>query len=171
MTYIDSPEIAEMRSRIVEPFPQVIGVRSGWHKLLVLIHNKLLEIDADYKLYQVKEKFGALRVYVSSDGDENKLAAMNSVINRYSNISMFVCEECGKPGRLRRKESGWYFTACPVHSHEYPPVPMNQFVTPNQETNQNQTMFLEDFIYALDDVFFYTEMLRKHMEFCTVYYS
>lgn len=38
-------------------------VGAGWHPLIAQLHIDLLALDSDYRVSQVKEKFGELRVY------------------------------------------------------------------------------------------------------------
>ena len=67
-----------------------------------------------YKSYrprasQVKEKFGGLRVYLTSSTDE-----MEQAIRQAEEESFKTCEICGEPGALRR--GGWLATLCDAHS-------------------------------------------------------
>ena len=57
---------------------------------------------------QIKEKFGLLRVYI--DGG---VEGVDTIIARAEERSAVTCEDCGKPGRLRRK--GWLRTLCDEH--------------------------------------------------------
>ena len=67
-----------------------------------------MRIDPDYGLYQIKEKFGSLRIYFrTSWPDREKRIA--EIIRRYERASRLVCEKTGKPGRLMKKH-GTYKT-------------------------------------------------------------
>ncbi len=55
---------------------------------------------------QVTEKFGELRFYVGNEYHE-----FSHLIEAAEARSEEICEECGKPGSLRKKD-GWYSTAC-----------------------------------------------------------
>ena|ERR1700690_1659323 len=50
----------------------------------------------DFKVLQVKEKFGTLRVYVSGADDE-----IHALISQFAELSATVCEKCGSPARTR----------------------------------------------------------------------
>jgi len=54
---------------------------------------------------QIKEKYGTLRFYMTSETD-----AMSTIIDKATSQSSKTCESCGKPGKLRG--SGWLFTRC-----------------------------------------------------------
>jgi hypothetical protein len=56
--------------------------------------------------FQVKEKFGALRFYLTRSNNET----MNRAIEQAEQQSACTCESCGAPGLLRR--SGWLCTLC-----------------------------------------------------------
>lgn len=56
---------------------------------------------------QVKEKFGTLRFYMTSQTQE-----MDVVIKEAERKSAITCEQCGKKGKLYSK--GWCYTACAV---------------------------------------------------------
>ena len=61
------------------------------------------------KASQVKEKFGGLRFYY--DPTEIEITdQIFDLVTRAETESYKICEECGKPGKLRNK--GWYVTLC-----------------------------------------------------------
>ena len=60
---------------------------------------------------QVKEKFGALRLYTNYGG-----GYIDGVISMASRMSQSTCETCGQPGKMRGKR--WYYTACDQHTRE-----------------------------------------------------
>jgi ribosomal protein L37AE/L43A len=85
----------------------------GWFDLvkelslkLEKVINKLPGRD-NYYAVQVKEKFGTLRVYLSSVTNE-----INDIIYEYEEKSASICEECGQPGEPRETRNHWYYTAC-----------------------------------------------------------
>jgi hypothetical protein len=63
------------------------------------------------KLEQVKEKFGTLRIYVSS-----VTPYQSGVIDMAEEMSEHICEECGAAGKLYMKK--WHKTLCPTHAIE-----------------------------------------------------
>lgn len=92
----------------------------GWFKIIKEASEKLeplivklIEEYPDAKNYfprasQVKEKYGALRFYLTSGTDE-----MRSIIAKAERKSSKICELCGKPGKLRGKEL--VYTRCEKH--------------------------------------------------------
>lgn len=87
----------------------------GWYDLIRELAEKiypLLTIHPEYecpmRADQVKEKYGTLRFYMNCETDE-----ISEIIKEYEKKSAFVCEECGKPGRLNK--GPWYNTYCEEH--------------------------------------------------------
>lgn len=149
--FTESPELVVMRSRFIDPFPPIFSVNDGWYGLLLALDARLRSVDEYYRLYQVKEKFGALRVYPSAS-DENKQVELDQVALRFSVASMFICEKCGSPGRLRKDGRGWYFTACAHHSGDYPPLPYESFYSSRAGKSGSPELFFEDLLFVVHDV-------------------
>jgi hypothetical protein len=63
----------------------------------------------DVYCVQVKEKFGGLRFYMRTT-----TTAIESAIDRAEEHSFHICEDCGRPGRLR--EGRWLATLCDRHA-------------------------------------------------------
>lgn len=61
---------------------------------------------------QVKEKYGSLRFYVWSASIE-----VFDLIERFETESQYVCEVCGKRGKVRNIH-GWYSCLCDKHLAE-----------------------------------------------------
>jgi hypothetical protein len=92
----------------------------GWARVLEPLLRELSEAG-DARLVMAKEKFGEMRVQVSPPGDERFRDSIECLRLR----SRFVCEQCGKPGRLRRRSDGWMFAACDEHGHGVVPLPLS----------------------------------------------
>lgn len=80
----------------------------GWWEIIARLNDDLREIAPDYKVLQVKEKFGTLRFYVTGvpypgPGYER--------IREAEYESARTCEMCGQPGRLR-DDTYWLKTLC-----------------------------------------------------------
>ena len=87
----------------------------GWYDLIYRLSAKLEPLIAAMsgeqrewcRAVQVKEKFGTLRFYMSSETDE-----MAALICEAESESARTCEHCGAPGVLR--DGGWLLTLCDV---------------------------------------------------------
>jgi hypothetical protein len=116
--------------RVPEQIPDHLrGVGRGWHPLLTRLHEQLLVVSPAYSVQQVKEKYGALRVYLHTGllrqlalgntdwpGEEEAArhkaeddAAM-ALVRAAEEESASTCESCGNPGRPR--DTAWIKTLC-----------------------------------------------------------
>ena len=114
------PVIAELTSRL-KWNTEVIRTGEGWDNLLSELHELLVVLSPDYRLYQVKEKFGQLRFYadyVQDRGYDDKMEQIfRVVIRHYEEISGKTCEVCGGYGELCSKQSVLR-TLCVDHAAE-----------------------------------------------------
>ena len=89
----------------------------GWFNILCFLffqidsHLKETDSSASFKILQIKEKFGVLRVY-SRGGD----CTTNRLIAMAQGLSTVSCEICGSPGTLRG--GSWLRTLCEHHAEE-----------------------------------------------------
>jgi hypothetical protein len=65
----------------------------------------------DYRIIQIKEKFGALVVYQAGQGTPEMKAAIQDAFEE----SRRTCDVCGAPGELAEHEIAWWSTRCPAH--------------------------------------------------------
>jgi hypothetical protein len=82
-------------------------------ELTVLLESKPKKIRDKIYVEQIKEKFGALRVYLPQCATHD----MQEVIIKHEIQSMHICETCGERGRLRT--GTWWKTRCDVCQKEY----------------------------------------------------
>lgn len=79
------------------------SVGIGWAKLI----DRFYDFAPDWTdVTQVKEKFGGLRIYASTDSNSLDL------IDVLEEESLKICEFCGNEGRSVNIR-GWYKTLCP----------------------------------------------------------
>lgn len=98
-----------------EPF-SMFGVEcgSGWNNIIWSLSEKLEKCISDlpiedrqhFFVVQIKEKYGTLRFYMSSE-----TYVMSDFIREAEKESSVTCEECGKPGEERTDRS-WIVTLC-----------------------------------------------------------
>lgn len=88
----------------IEDFLHEVG--SGWHPLIRDLVDNLFAAGWDGVIAQVKEKFGGLRFYIGGGNDE-----IFELIHEAEGKSYEICEDCGKPGKLREDRS-WIRTLC-----------------------------------------------------------
>ncbi len=99
-------------SKLCTPFELFgIEVGKGWWPLVYPIYHKIQELNksgAKIEIRQVKEKWGALCIYVSGAPDE-----IRNMIREAEEKSIHVCEQCGKPAEPVISVRRWIYTLCP----------------------------------------------------------
>ena len=103
--------------RIPDGWGRWISCGAGWYPLLIELHADLVTLDHDYVVEQVKEKFGALRFYASTNcADAGVRTRFDSLIADAESRSTQICEYCSAPAALRIRDGGgysWVKTLCP----------------------------------------------------------
>jgi hypothetical protein len=89
-------------------------VNPGWEPLVDELHAKVLEIDPDVRVDQVKEKLGGFRYYFFSD----EQAAVQDLVDEYARRSLSTCEVCGETEGTISDSFGqpWINALCPRHA-------------------------------------------------------
>ena len=110
----------ELTNKLVKEYPEIFGDTfyfeciDGWYALLSGLCEEIMQYCKSYKreaptASQVKEKFGSLRFYVWHANDD-----VYDIIDKYELQSQYVCEQCGKPGKVQEL-GGWYSCVCDGH--------------------------------------------------------
>ncbi len=83
----------------------------------------------DFKVLQVKEKFGGLRFYVSGYNDE-----VNEAIRECEAICAKTCEICGSTkDDVQSRTGGWILTLCNNCEQRRKTEPKSAWVNPPEE--------------------------------------
>ena len=90
----------------------------GWVHLVEDTLRKIESIDSHYAVFQVKEKFGSLRLYGTSSYEYGSPQSMliDEIIDEAEKHSATVCEVCGLPGRTVSRNH-WLRTVCEKHDN------------------------------------------------------
>jgi len=133
-SYIDHhPEAEQYRDKLADFFnhfegPKVIECGIGWLPTILLAHEALKLITPDYKISQIKEKFGGLRYYAGGGfpWDTPQGYAFESILGNAEREASTICENCGEKGYgpnffyvKIRTFSGWHHTYCDPCEVEY----------------------------------------------------
>lgn len=91
-------------------------VNPGWETLVDELHAKVLEIDPEVVVEQVKEKLGGLRYYFSCEHDEWR--TIQALVDEYAARSLSTCEVCGATEGTISDAFGqpWINALCPRHA-------------------------------------------------------
>lgn len=111
-------QIEDIKNKFVENWFRVVDVDEGWYQIIVDCDKELTQIDPDYQIYQIKEKFGTLRYYhkASQRFKKETYSKMTSVVSKYESLSGCTCEATGKPGVLMKSPQGRYKTLNPQYA-------------------------------------------------------
>ncbi|HDS1796967.1 MULTISPECIES: hypothetical protein [Pseudomonas] len=85
---------------------------AGWHLILEKLCRQVQSHVDNQKVEQVvfrqiKEKYGALRVYYSGGDDY-----VEGLVDMIEAVSTVICESCSAPAKLTKLKGGWIKTVC-----------------------------------------------------------
>ena len=111
-------QVAKLVDKFLPNYYKSVDVDEGWYQIVVDCDNLLTEIDPDYQIAQIKQKFGGLRYYFQpSDVNNSELyVKMNAVVLAYEKIASITCEATGNPGVLMKSTGGWFKTLDPEYA-------------------------------------------------------
>jgi len=105
----------QIAKRIPEEWSGGSFIPPGWRNIVCMLDDELAEIDPNYEIHQVKEKFGTLRFYFDHvNMEDEKREKFDEVIRKYEAIADNACEVCGQPGE-RGATQQLIFTRCKHH--------------------------------------------------------
>ncbi|WP_429819091.1 hypothetical protein [Ensifer sp. B1-9] len=118
---MDASDLRAKYPRLV-PDPFVFECKAGWLELIedfLRVVDRVLPADASFRLQQVKEKFGGLRIYYGIDSvvPDDVWAEVGEANLRAEARSEHICETCGKRGRMSNR-GGYYTVVCEEHADE-----------------------------------------------------
>lgn len=113
-----------MRNNFYDKRPEKhISIDEGWYKLVLQCHIELLNVDPQYKIYQIKEKFGELRYYYEPSEhyweDYQIVSLMTRISSKYEAISKTTCEATGQVGVLMKSPTGYFRTLNPQWASQH----------------------------------------------------
>lgn len=90
----------------------------GWARIIEGCHDELMLVVPNYRIDQVKEKFGTLRFYFSTGEvpSQQTWEQCSKIVSKYEKMSETTCEVCGELGELR--DGYWVRTLCDKHEGE-----------------------------------------------------
>lgn len=84
-----------------------------WYPILENLFEKISLIVKEqnisfFKICQVKEKFGELRIYVNGNTPE-----IEKLIEEAEEAVSIICSSCGATNGVNKNRKGWYSVLCP----------------------------------------------------------
>lgn len=107
--------LREILTRIPDGWGRWISCDRGWFPIVVEIHERLVAVDPDYEVHQVKEKFGKLCYYfrASDTVDKHTKALMSELVADAESRCATICEACGaRDAVLCVGALSWHKTVC-----------------------------------------------------------
>ena len=91
----------------------LVGIEcdKGWESIIDRCLSTCRRIEPCIKITQIKEKFGALRIYARG-GHKSTHSKIYKLLNDYEEYSITVCEQCGAPGQKWLVKNIYYKTLC-----------------------------------------------------------
>lgn len=114
--------------RIPPGWGRWVSCSRGWYSIVIQLDRDLAEIDPDYVVHQVKEKYAGLRYYFhASEGvTEADQQRMDALVDEAEAQCERTCEMCGEPGVRHATPHGWLRTLCAecaaASEHHYQPL-------------------------------------------------
>lgn len=103
----DDVDLTAVRKRFAPKWARAIECRRGGHRIIAELDAELIKIAPSIRYFQIKEKYGRLRVYVDKSSPE-----VAELIREAERQAAETCEQCGAPGRLMVRNNSWYQTLC-----------------------------------------------------------
>lgn len=107
------PHVREQFGYVVKPDAH-FAFGPGWENILRSALTKLTAIPGPPRVDGGKEKFGAMVLHI--EHDRTHTDEIKAIRAAYKLFSEETCEECGKPGHLRKGRNLWK-TTCEKHAH------------------------------------------------------
>lgn len=110
---LKSEEFSDILAYFSDEVEAVIWCGTGWADVIRRCHDELFLKDPNYKISQIKEKFGSMRFYFTPSNME-LYREMGSIVLKYEIESENTCDICGDEGYIR-KDGGIYRARCDQH--------------------------------------------------------
>lgn len=95
---------------------QVLQAEKGWWELITQCHTELKRIDPKYRIIQIKQKFGGLRYYFTTELGPETVELMHEIVRKYEKRLDTVCEHSGLEGQQYQTSTGWYRVLNPQYA-------------------------------------------------------
>lgn len=139
-------------------------VNDGWKDIVLETDAMLSYIDPDYKIAQIKEKFGTMRFYFDSDKDGLERKIMHAIVEYAERQSKNICEDCGDYGVIRG-DIGWMLTLCDKCHSQHNPDPNFKAYNDAYFDNLAPTEFTKEMVDKFDqETKLIEKILKKNKE-------
>lgn len=111
---------ADLKKRVDKGMGCGSYVLEGWATIINKLNDEIAAIDPNYRVDQIKEKFGELRYYVhlSNDLTKSQVDAIHQLIGEAEDTTLQTCDVCGAPGKRATQGRGYIATRCEEHTEK-----------------------------------------------------
>jgi hypothetical protein len=95
-------KLEDIYPHFMEGYIPKIYCGKGWYPLILCLHQELYNLDPEYKIFEIKEKFGGLRF--NFETSSSKARKMSDIARFYEGQSFTICELTGRKGQLMRRK-------------------------------------------------------------------
>ena len=89
--------IDRLKEKFEKGWMREVGIPDGWIEIAGTLDESISELYPDYKIHQIKTKFGHLRYYCTNEDDH----AVWDLIMSAERQARITCMACGEPGEGR----------------------------------------------------------------------
>ena len=105
---------------------EVLQTEKGWWEHIAQCHTELKRIDPKYRIIQIKQKFGGLRYYFTTELGPETVELMHEIVRKYEKRLDTICELTGLEGQQYKTSTGWYTVRNPQYApKDAKPVQLN----------------------------------------------
>lgn len=90
-----------------EPLRWFCSIYPGWRGIAREMHAALIELDPNIEYVDIKQKWGALTVYV-----RNRTPEIDEIIADAEGRSRRTCEQCGERATMHQPNGGFWHALC-----------------------------------------------------------
>ncbi|MDA0345532.1 MAG: hypothetical protein O3C54_06185 [Proteobacteria bacterium] len=117
--YNNTDTALDILDRFDQSYPPLLDIGPGWMPIIFPLHNKILSLVNDYKIYQIKEKFGGLRFYgypivldfYNPQSKYHVNQIYNHLVQSAEEQSFNTCQVCSASAKVH-KINNRYITLC-----------------------------------------------------------
>lgn len=86
-------DLDELKPYFVEDYAASFDIGPGWLQIVLGLHREMVQIRPEYKIVQIKEKFGGLRYYYEPFDKR-----LEDLVRAAERQAWETCSECGHEG-------------------------------------------------------------------------
>ena len=118
----------DLTKKLINDYPKIFpsgmefGCFDGWYNIIDALCATMQHVIDNERhpqiiAVQIKEKFGSLRFYFTTVGENKTEWSMTDLTTMAMRLSLNTCERCGAPG-AKMIQKGWEKVRCEKHKNQ-----------------------------------------------------